>query len=276
MKHLVLAIGIFAVSVWRAIANLVDQRSALSAAPAAVARPSDAAHPRRPRRRRDGHGVPVLLGHRPGAARPGDRADLHRAADRAAARRRRSSTSRSAARSIVGFARRLRRRRRHRARPGAAPSSAPDVLLGTAAIIGSALCYAVNIVLMRHQALAAKPLEINFFQSLTVHGRCGSPRCPFVGVPAWPAGQWPLDRRRLRCCRPAAPCCSPGPMRAAKRAISRSPNIARFLWASALGWLVFHERVSLYTLAGAVLIVGGCLVAARGKIAAPPEIDVAA
>src|SRR5436190_1190643 len=43
-----------------------------------------------------------------------------------------------------------------------------DVLLGSAAIIGSALCYAVNIVMMRWQALAAKPLEINFFQSLTV------------------------------------------------------------------------------------------------------------
>jgi S-adenosylmethionine uptake transporter len=49
-----------------------------------------------------------------------------------------------------------------------------------------------------------------------------------------------------------------------------------FLWASLMGWLVFRERVSLYTLAGAVLIVGGCLVAARGKVAAPPEIDVAA
>ena len=45
---------------------------------------------------------------------------------------------------------------------------ASDVLLGIAAIIGSALCYAVNIVLMRHQALAARPLEINFFQCLTV------------------------------------------------------------------------------------------------------------
>jgi len=49
-----------------------------------------------------------------------------------------------------------------------------------------------------------------------------------------------------------------------------------FLWASVLGWLVFRERVSLYTLAGAVLIVGGCLVAARGKVPEPPEIDVAA
>ena len=34
MKHLVLAIGIVAVSVWRAVANLVDQRVALSAAAA--------------------------------------------------------------------------------------------------------------------------------------------------------------------------------------------------------------------------------------------------
>ena len=39
-----------------------------------------------------------------------------------------------------------------------------------------------------------------------------------------------------------------------------------FLWASALGWLVFSEPVSPYTLAGAALIVGGCLVAARRKL----------
>jgi S-adenosylmethionine uptake transporter len=49
-----------------------------------------------------------------------------------------------------------------------------------------------------------------------------------------------------------------------------------FIWASVLGWLVFRERVSFYTLGGAVLIVGGCLIAARRKIDAPPEIDVAA
>jgi S-adenosylmethionine uptake transporter len=48
-----------------------------------------------------------------------------------------------------------------------------------------------------------------------------------------------------------------------------------FLWASALGWLIFSERVSFYTLAGAVLIVGGCLISARGRRVAPPEIDIA-
>jgi S-adenosylmethionine uptake transporter len=36
---------------------------------------------------------------------------------------------------------------------------APRSLLGSVAIIGSALCYACNIVLMRHQALAARPLR---------------------------------------------------------------------------------------------------------------------
>jgi hypothetical protein len=34
--------------------------------------------------------------------------------------------------------------------------------------------------------------------------------------------------------------------------------------------------VSLYTAIGAVLIVGGCVVAARRKPLLPPEIDVAA
>ena len=55
----------------------------------------------------------------------------------------------------------------------------PQVLLGSAAVIGSALCYAGNIVIMRRQALAARPLEINFFQSLTVMA-CWIPVMPFV------------------------------------------------------------------------------------------------
>jgi S-adenosylmethionine uptake transporter len=48
-----------------------------------------------------------------------------------------------------------------------------------------------------------------------------------------------------------------------------------FLWASALGWIVFSERVTGYTLAGAVLIVAGCLLASRRKGVPLPEIDVA-
>ena len=46
-----------------------------------------------------------------------------------------------------------------------------------------------------------------------------------------------------------------------------------FLWAALMGWLMFREQVSAYTIAGAVLIVGGCLVAARSRGAEPPEMD---
>jgi S-adenosylmethionine uptake transporter len=40
-----------------------------------------------------------------------------------------------------------------------------------------------------------------------------------------------------------------------------------FIWAALFGWLVFGEHVSLFTLAGAALIIIGCAIAARGKIA---------
>ena len=100
----------------------------------------------------------------------------------------------------------------------------PEVLLGTVAILCSALCYAVNIVMMRHQALAAKPLEINFFQSLTVHDPVAG-GVPLLGMPAWPAGQWPWIV--------VASILSTGgtllfawAYARAKRAISPSPNIA--------------------------------------------------
>lgn len=149
-----------------------------------------------------------------------------------------------------------------------------DVLMGVAAIIGSALCYALNIVLMRHQALAAKPLEINVFQSLTVMVLWVLV-VPFVGVPPWPGAQWSWIIL-------AATLSTSGTLLFAW-GYARGPasylavtEYSGFLWASVMGWLVFAERVSLYTAIGAVLIVGGCLLAARRKRALPPEIDLLA
>jgi S-adenosylmethionine uptake transporter len=147
----------------------------------------------------------------------------------------------------------------------------PEVLLGSAAILGSALCYAVNIVLMRHQALAAKPLEISFFQSLVVTVLWLAV-VPVFGMPDWPQGQWTWISIA------AAMSITGGLLFAWAYARAEAGYLAvteysGFLWAAALGWLVFRERVSYYTLAGAALIVLGCLVAARGKNAAPPEMD---
>lgn len=148
----------------------------------------------------------------------------------------------------------------------------PQVLLGSAAILGSALCYAGNIVIMRRQALAARPLEINFFQSLTVMA-CWLVALPLVGMPAGGGWQWTWIAVAAILSTVGSLLYSWAYARGEASYLSVTEYSA-FIWASALGWLVFHERVSLTTLAGALLIVGGCLIAARRKIAAPPEIDL--
>jgi S-adenosylmethionine uptake transporter len=87
----------------------------------------------------------------------------------------------------------------------------PDVLLGSAAIICSALCYAGNIVMMRRQALAAGPQP---------SWRCGSLRWLSSASLHRPAGSG-LGSSSPRCCRRQVRCSTAGPMRAARRAISR-------------------------------------------------------
>jgi len=98
---------------------------------------------------------------------------------------------------------------------------------------------------------------------------------PFVGWPAFPGSHWPwvLVAAILSTCGTLLYGWAYARGEASYLAVT---EYSAFLWASALGWLVFRERVSLYTLAGAVLIVGGCLIAARRKITEPPEIDIAA
>jgi S-adenosylmethionine uptake transporter len=149
-----------------------------------------------------------------------------------------------------------------------------EVLFGIASIIGSALCYAVNIVLMRRQALVAKPLEINFFQSVTVMA-LWLLVIPLVGVPAWPGGQWLWIAIACLLSTSGTLLFAWGYARGPASYLAAT-EYSGFLWASLMGWLVFGERVSKYTLAGAALIIGGCLIAARGKVPEPPEIDVAA
>jgi S-adenosylmethionine uptake transporter len=147
-----------------------------------------------------------------------------------------------------------------------------DVMLGIAAILGSAVCYSGNMLMMRWQALAAKPLEINFFQSMVVLALWVAV-LPIIGLQPWPQGQisWIVVASSLST--------TGGLLFAWAYARGEASYLAAteysaFLWASLFGWLVFQERVSLYTLAGALLIVGGCLAAAGRKLAEPPEMDL--
>jgi S-adenosylmethionine uptake transporter len=154
----------------------------------------------------------------------------------------------------------------------AATASNSDVLLGSAAIVGSAICYAINIVMMRQQALAAKPLEINFFQSLIVGGLWLS-IAAFAGLPPMPAGHWSWIVVASLLSTAGGLLFSWAYARAEASYLAVTEYSA-FLWASALGWLIFREPLSLTTLAGAALIVAGSLIAARRD--APSEIELAA
>jgi S-adenosylmethionine uptake transporter len=153
----------------------------------------------------------------------------------------------------------------------AAGHLAAGVLAGSAAILGSALCYAANIVLMRHQALAAKPLEINFFQSLTV-AAVWIVAAAIIGPPHWPAGHltWIVVAAFLSTAGSLLFAWAYARAEASYLAVT---EYSAFIWASVLGWLVFRERLSLETVAGAALIVGGCILASRRASAAPPEIS---
>jgi S-adenosylmethionine uptake transporter len=94
----------------------------------------------------------------------------------------------------------------------------------------------------------------------------------FLGLPEWPAGQWWWIIAAALMSTAGSLLFAWGYARAEASYLAVT-EYSGFLWASALGWIVFQERVSFYTIAGAVLIVGGCLLAARGKTAEPPEMD---
>jgi S-adenosylmethionine uptake transporter len=150
----------------------------------------------------------------------------------------------------------------------------PEALSGSAAILASALCYAANIVMTRRLALAAKPLEMNFFQALTAMALWAAV-VAVAGVPQLPGGQWSWIIAASLMSTAGALLFAWSYARAEASYLAVTEYSA-FLWAAALGWLIFDENVTGYTLAGAALIVGGCLLASRRKPAAMPEIEATA
>jgi S-adenosylmethionine uptake transporter len=137
-----------------------------------------------------------------------------------------------------------------------------EALLGTAAIIGSAVCYSYNIILMRQQAMVAGPAEISFFQSFIVGGFLLLAAPWLAALP--PAGQ--IAPILLAATLATASLFLMSWAYARAEASYLAPTeYTSFVWAALFGWLVFGEHVSSYTLAGALLIVTACVLAARRK-----------
>lgn len=148
----------------------------------------------------------------------------------------------------------------------------PEALQGAIAILVSAVLYAYNIILMRRQALVAGPVDIAFFQNAIV-AAIFVLAAPFLAVVP------PVDHAPALIAAAALGVCSLlllGWAYARAEAQVLAPvEYTAFIWAALFGWLVFAERVSWFTLAGAAMIVAGCLIAARGRRAAVADVEAA-
>jgi S-adenosylmethionine uptake transporter len=148
-----------------------------------------------------------------------------------------------------------------------------EALIGSLAILVSAALYALNIVIMRRQALVAQPLEITFFQSLIVTLVLAAV-IPFAGISVPPAEQWPMVLFAAVLAITSMLLLSWAYARAEASYLAATEYTA-FLWAMLFGWLFFGEGVSMFTVAGAALIVAGCILAARRPGEASPVLEAA-
>jgi S-adenosylmethionine uptake transporter len=150
----------------------------------------------------------------------------------------------------------------------------PKALAGSFAILGSAIIYAFNIIVMRRQAQHAGPIEIAFFQNLVI-GAVLAASVPFMGGPSLPSGHWGELFLAAGLAIGSLMLLGWGYARAGAAYLSTTEYTA-FLWAMLLGWLRFGEHVSPFTLLGASLIVAGCLIAARTRKVDHPALEATA
>ena len=145
-----------------------------------------------------------------------------------------------------------------------------DALWGAGAVLISAVLFAWNLVLQRQQAQVASPLEVAFFQQLAMLGMF------LLGAPVLAVlpriGHVPHVVAAAALAFASLMCMSWAYARAeAQRLIP--VEYTAFIWAAIMGWLAFGEQVTAATLGGTLLIVTGCLIAARSGPEAPLHVE---
>ncbi len=145
-----------------------------------------------------------------------------------------------------------------------------DALWGAASIFLSALLYAYNLILQRQQAQIATPVQVAFFMNVFAFATMllGAPwlavvpdvkHVPEILLSAGLAYvsvlllSWAYARAEAQVLVPV--------------------EYTAFIWAAIIGWLVFGEALSAATVAGATLIVIGCLFATRQR---PEHVEATA
>ncbi|MCD2324500.1 DMT family transporter [Sphingomonas sp. IC-56] len=144
--------------------------------------------------------------------------------------------------------------------------------IGMIAVLVSAVFYAVNLVIARHQAQHAKPIEIAFFQNWFILALLGLAAPFLLTVPA--PQHWPAIVAAAALAVVSLLFLSWAYARAEAQVLL-SVEYTAFIWAAVMGWLFFGEAVTLLTIAGTILIVAGCLLAARRPAPTVPEAEIA-
>jgi S-adenosylmethionine uptake transporter len=147
-----------------------------------------------------------------------------------------------------------------------------QMVLGSLAILAASVLYAGSLILLRRQAQAADPLEVALFTSIVLGGFL------LIGAPWF--GGWPATAQVPAVASAAllgsiSAVALAWAYRHAEAQVLAPVEYTAFVWSALLGWLVFAERVSPYTVAGALLIIAGCLVAIRGPAAPGPQTEAA-
>jgi len=150
-------------------------------------------------------------------------------------------------------------------------SMAPGAPLGIAAVLASAMLYAWNLVLIRQQALVAKPLEVASFQNAVTLLVLAGFAPFFLELPE--PGEWPDIAISAVLSVSGAMLFTWGYARAETQRLAPI-EYSGFLWAALFGWLFFGEGVTAATIAGAMLIVAGCWIATRGNPPEPEQVAV--
>ena len=142
-----------------------------------------------------------------------------------------------------------------------------ETLWGMTAVLVSAVFYAGNLVMARHQAQLARPLEIAAFQHLFVLAILALAAPFLLVVPA--AVHWPAIAAAAGLAVVSLLLLSWAYARAEAQVLL-SVEYTAFIWAALMGWWVFGERLTAATLGGTALIVAGCWLAARPRTPAMP------
>lgn len=147
-----------------------------------------------------------------------------------------------------------------------------DLILGLTSLLFSAFLYAYNFIVIRRQSQAAGPVEIATFHSgvggvvllLFLPFFWSTPNIDSLGqislgaaltVVASMTLAWAYAREEAQALVPI--------------------EYSGFLWASLFGWLFFREAVTIPTIAGTMLIVAGCWIAARKPVStAPTKVEI--